>query len=304
MSVSPESLPTSTFDPLAPSPWREVRLATKDGVTLAARVYEPLGPTRGGVLIAPAMAVPQRFYEAFAQYLTGHGFTVLTFDYRGMGDSWPRGRSLRTLDADIVTWAELDLAAALAELKTRIGQTPITWLGHSLGGQVIPLVPNHHLIDKVITVATGSGYWRQNSPATRRKVPLLWYGFVPVLTPLFGYFPGARLGMVGNLPKGVIRQWRQWCLNPDYLIGVLGDEVRQRYAAFPVPFTSLSATDDEMMSAENIASIHGFYVTAQPKMVRLAPADLGVKRIGHFGFFKPSLRAALWDRYLLGELAS
>lgn len=290
------------FDPLAPSPWREVRLNTRDGVALAARVYEPLVAIRGGVLIAPAMAVPQRYYEPFAQYLTEHGFVVLTFDYRGLGESRPRGSSLRKVDADIVTWAELDLAAALSELKRRVGQRPVTWIGHSLGGQVLPLVPNHHLIDKVVTVATGSGYWRQNAKPLRRKVPLFWFGFVPALTPLFGYFPGARLGMVGDLPRGVIRQWRQWCLHPDYLVGVMGDTMRQRYAAFSIPMTSLSASDDEMMSAENVASIHGFYVGATPKMVRLVPGELGLERIGHFGFFKASMREAIWDRHLLPEL--
>lgn len=306
MAVSIENLPTDhveNFDPLAPSPFREIKVSTRDGLSLAGRVYEPLGPIIGGVLIAPAMAVPQRYYEAFASHLAGHGYMTLTFDYRGMGDSRPRKTSLRRVDTNIVVWAEQDLAAALSDLSRRVGSRPITWIGHSLGGQVLPLVPNHHLIDKVVTVATGSGYWRQNSPPLRKKVPLFWFGFVPVLTPLFGYFPGARLGMVGDLPRGVIRQWRQWCLDPDYLVGVLGEEVRQRFADFAVPMTSLSATDDEMMSADSIASIHGFYVAAQPKMIRLAPEHIGMKRIGHFGFFKPTMREVVWDRYLLPELA-
>ena len=304
MAVSIENLPTELFDPLAPSPFREIHMTTRDGLSLAGRVYEPLGPLVGGVLIAPAMAVPQRFYEAFASHLASQGFLTLTFDYRGMGDSRPRKTSLRRVETNILIWAGHDLATALDELKRRVGARPITWVGHSLGGQVLPLVPNHHLIDKVITVATGSGYWRQNARPLRRKVPLFWFGFVPVLTPLFGYFPGARLGMVGDLPRGVIQQWRQWCLHPDYLVGVLGQDVRDRYASFGVPMTSLSATDDEMMSAENIASMHSFYVEAQPKMVRLSPEDLGAKRIGHFGFFKPSMREVLWDRYLLPELAT
>jgi len=304
MAVSIENLPTELFDPLAPSPFREIKVPTRDGLALAGRAYEPLGPIVGGVLVAPAMAVPQRFYEAFASHLAAQGFLTLTFDYRGMGDSRPRETSLRQVETNLLIWAEQDLAAALEELSRRVGERPITWVGHSLGGQVLPLVPNHHLIDKVITIATGSGYWRQNARPLRRKVPLFWFGFVPVLTPLFGYFPGARLGMVGDLPRGVIRQWRQWCLHPDYLVGVLGDEVRRRFADFAVPMTSISATDDEMMSAENIASIHGFYVAAQPKMVRLSPEDLGVKRIGHFGFFKAKMREVLWERHVLPELAT
>lgn len=37
-------------------------------------------------------------------------------------------------------------------------------------------------------------------------------------------------------------------------------------------------------------------------MKRLAPADAGVARIGHFGFFRPAFREALWERHLLPEL--
>lgn len=291
------------FDPLAPSPFRELVVTARDGHELAARSYEPLVRPVGAVFIAPAMAVPQSFYEPLSRFLAGHGFAVLTFDYRGLGESRRRGESLRRIDIDVVGWAERDVAAALAELRKRVGDAPITWLGHSLGGQIVPLVPNHGEAQRIITIATGSGYWRQNSPALRKKVPLFWYGFVPVLTPLFGYFPGARLGLVGDLPRGVIRQWRRWCLHPDYLMGELGEAGRRRYAALTTPLTSLSFTDDEMMSAENIASLHAFYAGATPRLVRLTPGDLGVERVGHFGAFKPAMREPLWERHLLPELA-
>jgi hypothetical protein len=34
----------------------------------------------------------------------------------------------------------------------------------------------------------------------------------------------------------------------------------------------------------------------------IAPADVGMDRIGHFGFFRPTSRAALWDGVLRAEL--
>ena len=45
---------------------------------------------------------------------------------------------------------------------------------------------------------------RETAPGLRRKVGIFWFGAVPLLTPVFGYFLGARLGMVGDLPRGVI----------------------------------------------------------------------------------------------------
>ena len=53
----------------------------------------------------------------------------------------------------------------------------------------------------------------------------------------------ARHEKVGDLPRGVIQQWRQWCLHPDYLVGVLGQDVRDRYASFGVPMTVKESFD-------------------------------------------------------------
>jgi len=277
-----------------------IDVITTDGTPIAARFRAPTTAVRGAVLVVPAMGVSQGYYAALATWLTEHGYAVATFDYRGTGRS--RRGPLREVEADLLTWAEQDVAAVLAALAARAPGVPITWLGHSLGGQLIPFVPGAERVAKVITIATGSGYWRENAAPLRRKVWLFWFGAVPVATALCGYFPGKRLGMVGDLPRGVIRQWKAWCLDPAYAVGVLGS-ARARFAAVRTPITSLSFTDDEMMSARNTESLHGFYEGAPRTMTRLAPADVGLARIGHFGFFRPEMRAPLWDAHLRGELA-
>jgi predicted alpha/beta hydrolase len=155
----------------------------------------------------------------------------------------------------------------------------------------------------MITVATGSGYWLQNVPSLRLKVWWLWFVIVPLTLPLFGYFPGRALRKVGDLPKGVMAQWRRWCLDPEYAVGAEGDAVRAEYAAVRLPIVSLSFSDDEMMSARNVESIHGFYANAPRKMKRIAPRDIGVRRIGHFGFFRAAFERSLWRPHLLPELA-
>jgi predicted alpha/beta hydrolase len=246
------------------------------------------------------MGVPQSFYARFAAWLADHGIVTVTFDYRGMGLS--RRGSLRHVAADIVTWAEQDTAAVLAALEARAPGLPVTWIGHSLGGQIVPFTPGSERVSKVITIATGSGYWRINAAPLRRKVWIFWWLAVPALTPLFGYFPGKRIGMVGDLPRGVIRQWRAWCLQPEYAVGD-GEHIRAKFAAVTTPLTAFSFSDDEMMSAASIDSIHGFYTSAPRTMRRLTPDEIGVGRVGHFGFFRAEMEKPLWDGRLLPELA-
>lgn len=281
--------------------FEEVDVLAADATRLTARFYAPPRSARGAVLIVPAMGVPQAFYAAFAGWLASEGFHVVTFDYRGMGLS--RRGPLRDVEADIITWAEQDTQAVLAALAARAPELPITWIGHSLGGQIVPFVRDRRAVAKIITVATGSGYWRENAPALKRKVWLLWWGAVPLTTPLFGYFPGKKLGMVGDLPKGVIQQWRRWCLDPEYAVGD-GEATRALFADVTTPITAFSFTDDDMMSAANTTSIHGFYTSAPRVMRRLDPGEVGVTKIGHFGFFRNEMRAPLWEDRVRGELAT
>lgn len=276
-------------------------ITAADGQRLAATFYPAQVTPHGTVLIVSAMGVTQSYYAPFAEWLAREGFYAATFDFRGIGAS--RRGSLRGFRADILDWARLDCAAMVDALAARVPDVPLYWIGHSLGGQVLAFVPNRERIAKAITVATGSGYWRENAPPLRRYVWWLWYVAAPVAIAVCGYFPGRRLRKVGDLPAEVMRQWRRWCLNPEYAVGVEGPSVRAAYAAVHTPIVSLSFTDDEYMSARNIESIHGFYVNAPRTMKRIAPHDIGVRRIGHFGFFRGGFEQSLWRAHLLPEIA-
>jgi len=273
-----------------------------DGQQITARYCHPDGAPHGVVLIVPAMGCAQSFYAPFATWVAEEGFLAVTFDYRGTGLS-RRARSLRGFKADILDWARLDCGAMVADIARRAPGLPLYWVGHSLGGQILPFVPGRERVRKMVTVAAGSGYWLENSPRLRWMVWWLWFVIVPLSLPLFGYFPGKRLRKVGDLPRGVMAQWRRWCLHPDYAAGAEGADARALYAAVDTPITALSFTDDEMMSARNIEALHAAYTGAPRKMRRVSPQEVGVARIGHFGFFRSEFRDLLWRGLLLPELA-
>jgi len=282
------------FDRIVPS---------SDGFPLSARLHGALATARAGVVISPAMGVPQSYYDEFAAWLSAQGFAVLSFDYRGMGRSRPDAYrdSLRGFEADVVTWAERDAASALDYLAESLdehgeGARPVHWIGHSLGGQIVGLLPDRSRLGRVVTVGCGSGYWRENSPQLKRIAWALWYFIAPVTMAVAGYFPGRRLRKVGDLPLGVMAQWRRWCLSPDYLMGEGGAAWQRRYEAVGNPILSLSFTDDEFMSARNVESLHGFYTTAPREMRRISPQDIGARAIGHFGFFRARFQQTLWPQ--------
>ena len=275
-----------------------------DGARLAARIFEPGSPAQGNVVIGGAMGVRQDYYAAFAQWLAGQGWRVTTFDYRGSGDSvpdTPHG-GLRGFKADLFDWTR-DYETVIDHAHAALPAHPLYLLGHSLGAQLPGLVNNPHKVSGLLSVAAGSGYWRENAPQLKRIVPYFWFFLVPLATRLYGYFPGRRLKKVGDLPAGVILQWRRWCLNPRYSVGAEGEAVRRRYASVTFPVLALSITDDELMTLRGTHSLMSLYENAPREVQRIAPADLSVHRLGHFGAFRREHQALLWpkiDQWLSG----
>lgn len=269
-------------------------LQAEDGTPLALRTYAPEGVARGNVVIGGAMGVRQDYYGAFAQWLADQGWQVTSFDYRGMGDSLPAG-GLKGFRADLYDWAR-DYEAVITHAKASLPGRPLYLLGHSLGAQLPGLLRNAGQVDGLLSVAAGSGYWRENAPQLKRIVPYFWFILVPLATRLCGYFPGKRLRKVGDLPKGVILQWRKWCLNPRYSVGAEGSAVQQSYAKVQFPVLALSVTDDELMTLRGTHSLVNLYENAPRSVLSIAPSDVAVRRLGHFGPFRPEHQILLWPR--------
>ncbi|WPH21306.1 alpha/beta hydrolase family protein [Variovorax paradoxus] len=268
------------------------QLPVDNGVQLAVRRYEPAGAPRASIVIGGAMGVRQSFYEPFAQWLAQQGLRVWTFDYRGSGDS-RNGASLRGFEADLFDWAR-DYEAVIDAAKAALPEQPLYLLGHSLGAQLPGFLQRPGQVDGLVSIAAGSGYWRENAPKLKRSILYFWFVLVPLATRLCGYFPGRRLKKVGDLPRGVILQWRRWCLHPRYSVGAEGDLALQSYGRVRFPVLALSITDDELMTLAGTESLLSFYAGAPRAMECIAPADVQARRIGHFGFFREQFSQSLW----------
>jgi len=274
---------------------QQLTLPADDGVPLALRRYAPPPgvAARGSVVIGGAFGVPQSFYGPFAQWLAGRGWAVTTFDYRGQGASL-QGR-VRDVRADLADWAR-DYDSVIAHAAGQLPGQPLYLIGHSLGAQLPGLLRQQAQVHGLLSVAAGSGYWRENAPRIRPAMPFFWHVLVPLAVRLCGYFPGRRLGAVGDLPAGVALQWRRWCLHPRYSVGAEGESAQRSYGAVRFPIHAWSMTDDELMTLAGTEALIGLYAGAPRQIERIAPQDAQAPRIGHFGFFRDRFAATLWPR--------
>ena len=271
-------------------------LHTADGHRLAARCFTPpSGEVRRVVVIATALGVPQMFYWDHARWLAKQGCAVITFDWRGMGLSAPK--VMRGYQADLLDWAERDAPAAVDEAVRRFPGVPISWFGHSMGGILFGAIPPHPAIDRAVTIAAGHGHRDWLARPLRYYVGLLWHVAMPWSIRRHGYFAGRRLGAVGDMPAGVALQWRRWALHPDFVVSH-SPAVRQAYAQVRTPMTVVMFTDDTLATNDGVRRHHAHYTQAPQTHVRLRPRDHGVRRVGHFDFFRSACGKPLWPQAL------
>lgn len=265
------------------------QLSAYDGVTLAADHFVPQGRRPSyGVLIAPAMGVPRGYYRSFAAALAQGGAQVLVPDYRGIGGSGPAKQ-----DASLRLWGEADLSAAAARLRAELPNLPLGYVGHSVGGQLFGLVQGA-AFDAAYFVASQSGYWRGWPGLSRVGMWAFWHLVVPGLTAGYGLLPMRRFGQGEDVPLGVAREWASWGKHPRYMRSYADNHGGLGYARWSGPMRLISISDDGFAPAPTVDALASLYEAARTERVHLTPEGLGLKSLGHFGYFRPAHRETLW----------
>jgi predicted alpha/beta hydrolase len=270
----------------------DVTITTPDGQALAATLHAPSTPAQTWLLINSAMAVPRRFYRHLAAHLNADGIGVLTYDYRGMGDSVLRGAAHGS--TRLADWGRHDFPAVLAWLTAQQKPVRTVVLGHSVGGQILGLAPEILGVHAIVGVATQAGYWGHWTGIDRFRVFLLWHAAIPLLTPLFGHFPARAVGLGGRLPPGVAREWAAWGRDRDYLRSRTIGPQPQFFDSVTCPLRTYAVAGDPLAPAAAVRAWHHWFPAARRELIEVPPVTTSGEPVGHFGFFAPGTGAGLW----------
>ncbi|MDR3615344.1 MAG: alpha/beta fold hydrolase [Candidatus Obscuribacterales bacterium] len=265
----------------------KLEIITDDAIKLGATYFiNPKKSAKRAIMIAGATAVPQRFYANFAKYLAAHDCAVLTFDYRGVGDSRPPG-GLKNFQATLIDWGQSDTPACLNWLIDRHPDVPLHLVGHSAGGQFIGLWPNFGKLQSAFLVSCSSGYVPGLTHSSKIKALFLFKIYEPVCTLLFGYVPGKKIGLGEDLPVGVVQQWAKWCLNRGYVENSFGKEIASHfYNEVTLPTLVVTPSDDQIATQFNVADFMRLLPHAKIEHLTLQPEKFDLKTIDHLNFFR------------------
>jgi predicted alpha/beta hydrolase len=276
-----------------------IAIPCRDGVVLRGHLWPGAGADEAvTVIVNPATGVPARYYARYAAFLATHGFDVVTYDYRGIGQSRPadlRGCGYRWRD-----WGEQDFDAVLRFAKARNAGGRCLVVGHSIGGFLPGLAESATAIDRMLTVGAQYAYWPDYAPDRRLRLFLKWHVAMPLITAACGYFPGQRLGWLEDLPAGVANEWsfRRSRMERSHSRAER-QSVLRRFAAVAAPILAVTVSDDEFATPRAVRRALDYYRGAERSEALLTPADLGMETVGHFGLFHDRHASGFWLDTLL-----
>ena len=278
---------------------QQLFLKTSDHNLISVTVFEPQNPNGKLLLINSATGVKQQVYFSFAKHFAENGFTAITYDYRGIGDSKPK--KMNGFHATMRIWGTDDFKTVTDFIKKNYQNHQKFCLGHSVGALIIGMNENAHIFDKFIFVATQDAYIG-NLKANIAASAVLGFGIaVPLTTKFFGYFPAHRFGLGESLPKGVAYDWRTLILNKKST-SRLYEKIATHFSKDLKQETFIIHAEDDpwvtMKGMENLMNNVYPHLKKTYREIKVSDSEKG--EIGHINFFR-SFNKSLW-KIVLNEL--
>ncbi len=276
---------------------KEIIIEAKDGFELKALLYSNENNLPKGIIVCSAgTCIPQVFYSKIAHWLAAQDFDVLTYDYRGVGLSRPRG--LKGFKGGISDWARLDMEGIFAWVEKNYKQSPKYLLAHSMGGQIMGLASGIKIFDKIVTVASSYGNYQFYSPKFRKQAAKLRY-MIPLLNWYYGYLPSKIGGdsFGEDWSADVAREWLEWGkykLSFSEIAKMKGWD--SYFQEMDMPIRAYFIADDIIATEATIPYYQKDFQSAGLEIHRLNE-DLKSK-IGHFGFFTGRCELIVWQEML------
>jgi predicted alpha/beta hydrolase len=278
-----------------------VRFPALDGYTLGGSLFVPKrsGEFVTAVVLSSGGGILATKYARFASFLAARGVPVLTYNYRGIGDSRPQ--KLRGFRAVAEDWSEFDCGGAIAYLRASYANANLVGVTHSIGALIMGGAPNIGEIARYVFICPHTGYYRDYLPRYRLPMVALWHGVMPVLTRVFGYFPAKQLRLGEDIPAGIALQWAARHspeLRPEATTrdASRARSMMARYQSVSGPALAVGFSDDAFATVKGMRRLLASFPSLRAEMMVIAPADVEMRSIGHFGFFRREAAAALWPK--------
>lgn len=274
---------------------QQIKITVQENDSLAATFFAANAETKlnRSVIVGPAAAVSQTYYQGFCEYLADAGFDVMSFDFRGVGQS--KTRHIREYrDIGFLAYAEYDYPEVVNTMLEKFPDQKLFIVGHSVGGWMPALTKISGKIDGLITVAALSGYWRLIAKPDRYLHWLAWYFIAPVAIKIYGYWPGWA-GMKADTSAALGLDFAHWAKKPGFVFDEPRINATEHANRFLGHLHLFQIADDSWGTPDAVKAVHDRYPNSKSRTIEVVePKKFGIPFIGHFNFFRSAHRDTLW----------
>lgn len=268
-------------------------ITTRDGYQLAASEFTPADSNGIGIIVNGATGVRRAYYQAFARFLCEQGFTVLTYEFRGIGAS--RKQQQDAPPATMLHWGQRDMDAVLSFFIDRHPQLVMKGIGHSIGGQLLGVLPDNNRYQGFLNIASQHIYWKNWPIRDRALTAAFFFAVLPLFYKTTGGLPRWVLG-AEYLPKQVARDWSRFGRNKAYIADEQGRPLRQGFQQYQGRMRFCAMADDRRFAPPAcVYKLQALFENADSDVQVLRPQDYDMKAIDHFGFFKKQMNRRAWQ---------
>lgn len=245
------------------------------------------------VLINSATGVKQQIYFKIAEYLAENGFTVITYDYSGIGLSKPK--NLRNYKSSMRTWGTEDYKTITDFIKLNYQNYEKHLIGHSVGALILGMNKDSDIFKSFVFFGTQKAYVGH----LNLKTKLTAYGgfgiIQPLTTRIFGYFPAHRFGLGESLPKHAANDWKTLVMNKNSTNALL-EKLEENFSKnLTQNVLVLRAEDDNWLTETGVKNLlTETYPNLKPIYSLIKTEESPKNEIGHVNFFR-SYNEPLWS---------
>jgi predicted alpha/beta hydrolase len=267
-------------------------IPTQDGYRLAGTEFTPVKSNGIALILNGATGVLRNYYQGFASYLCDAGFTVLTFEFRGIGES--TSQSETSPQPSMLHWGERDMGDVLTFYTDRHSDKTIKGIGHSIGGQLLGVVPDNNRYKSFLNVASQHIHWK-SWPLKQRPMAFSFFFIVlPLFYKLTGGLPKWVLG-AEYLPKQVAKDWSRFA-RKTWIADSNGSPLREGFYTYTGSMRFIGLADDKNFAPPPaVKRLAGIFKNADKEVLIIKPQDYEMRSIDHFGFFKKKMNKRAWQ---------
>ena len=275
---------------------KELKLINDLNQPIYATLFEPIDLNGKIILINSATGVKQQIYFKIAAFFAEKGFTVLTYDYSGIGLSKPK--NLRQSESSMRTWGTEDYKTLTNFIRKNYRDYDKYLIGHSVGALILGMNEDSKLFKSFVFISTQKAFVGHLN-FNIKLLGYLGFGIVqPLMTKLFGYFPAHRFDLGESLPKNAANDWRTLILNKKSTNALL-EKIDHNYSKeLTQEVLVLRAEDDSWLTETGVENLLKETFPNLKPIYKILKISASPKReIGHINFFR-SFNKPLWKMVL------